>query len=50
MLKEEQLKQAAGSKAIPWFRLLVTVLCPRRSRFSPESVCVNFVVDKVALG
>jgi hypothetical protein len=35
--------------AVPWLRLLVTDLSPRRSGFAPEQVHVEFVVDKVAL-
>jgi hypothetical protein len=34
---------------IPWLRRSVTGLSPRRPGFSPGSVCVGFVVDRVAV-
>jgi len=37
-------------KAMPWLRLLVDGLLPRRSGFTPGSVYVGFMVDKVELG
>ena len=36
--------------AVPWLRLLVAGLPPRRPGFDPGPVHVGFVVDKVALG
>jgi hypothetical protein len=36
--------------AAPWLRWLVTSISPQRPRFKPWSVCVRFVVDRVALG
>jgi hypothetical protein len=39
-----------GTVPVPWLRLLVTGLPPRRPGFDPGSVHVGFVVDKVALG
>jgi hypothetical protein len=38
------------NRAVPWLRRLVAGLPLRRPRFDPESVHVEFVVDKVALG
>jgi hypothetical protein len=38
------------SQAVPWLRRLVAGLPPRRFGFDPGSVCVGFVVYKVALG
>jgi hypothetical protein len=38
------------AKAVPWLKRLVAGLLPRRLGFDPMSVCVGFVVDKVALG
>jgi hypothetical protein len=38
------------NKAMPWLRRLFTGLSPRRSGFTPESVHMGFVVDKVAFG
>jgi hypothetical protein len=35
---------------MPWFRLLVAGLSPRRPESDPRSVHVGLVVDKVALG
>jgi hypothetical protein len=37
-------------RAVPWLRLLVAGLSPRRPGFNPGSVHVGFVVDKVAQG
>ena len=39
-----------SSKAMPWFRRLVTGLSPWRPRFDSRSVHAKFVVDEVALG
>jgi hypothetical protein len=36
--------------AVPLLRRLVAGLSPRKPRFDPGSVHVEFVVDKVALG
>jgi hypothetical protein len=36
--------------AVPWLRSLVVGLSPRRPGFTPGSIHVGFVVDKVALG
>jgi hypothetical protein len=36
--------------AVSWLRSLVTGLSPRRPGFTPGSIHVGFVVDKVALG
>jgi hypothetical protein len=36
--------------AVPWLRLLVAGLSPRKPEFDPGSVRVGFLVDKVALG
>jgi hypothetical protein len=35
---------------VPWLRRLIVGLSPRKPRFDPGSVHVEFVVDKVALG
>jgi hypothetical protein len=37
-------------EAVPWFRQLVTGLSPWRPGFTPGSVHVGLMVDKVALG
>jgi hypothetical protein len=37
-------------EAVPWLRLLVADLSPRRAGFDPGSVHVGFVVNKVGLG
>jgi hypothetical protein len=37
-------------RAVPWLRSLVAGLSQRRPRFTPGSIYVGFVVDKVALG
>jgi hypothetical protein len=36
--------------AVPWLRLLVAGVSPRRPWFAPGSVHVGFVVDEVAPG
>jgi hypothetical protein len=36
--------------AVPWLRRLVAGLSPWRPEFTPRSIHVGFVVDKVALG
>jgi hypothetical protein len=38
------------TRALPWLRSLVADLSPRRPGFTPGSIIVGFVVDKVALG
>jgi hypothetical protein len=37
-------------KAVPWLRSLVVGLSSRRPGFTPGSIHVGFVVEKVALG
>jgi len=34
---------------VPWLMLLVAGFCHRTAGFHPKSICVEFVVDKVAL-
>ena len=36
--------------AVPLFRRLVAGLSPRRPELNPRSVCLGFMVEKVALG
>jgi hypothetical protein len=44
------LRPSKGQPDHPWFRRWVTGLSPRRLGFSPRSVNVEFVLNKVALG
>jgi hypothetical protein len=39
-----------ANRAVLWLRRLVVGLCPRNPSFSPSSVHMGFVADKVALG
>jgi hypothetical protein len=46
VLGTQMMEAVSSSEAVPWLRHL----SPQRPRFTPKSVNVGFVVDKVALG
>jgi hypothetical protein len=49
VMRDDQTCRMYGSKAVPWLRRLVGGLSPWRPGFTPGSIHVGFVVDKVAL-